>query len=99
MDMRKIGFTALVAFISAFAAVGTFNYFGWNKQQVAIVDNTNPARFAAYSSSGQAQPIDLRYAAATSTPSVVHIKSTIKAERVSMRGQQDPFQDLFGNDF
>jgi len=99
MNIRKIGFTALVAFISAFAAVGTFNYFGLNKQQVAIVQNSTPAQLAAFARSSEAQPIDLRYAAATSTPSVVHIKSTFKAERVTMRGQQDPFQDFFGNDF
>jgi S1-C subfamily serine protease len=44
-----------------------------------------------------AQPIDFRYAAAASTPCVVHVKSTFKAERVSMRGPQP--QDLFGDQF
>ena len=100
MSIKKIGFTAFVAFVSAFAAVATFNYLGWNKQQVAIVDSNNtPAKFAAYSKNVEAQPIDFRYAAATSSPSVVHIKSTFKAEKVSMQGQQDPFQDMFGNNF
>lgn len=99
MNIRKIGFTALVAFISAFAAVALFNQLGWNKQEVAIIESGTPARLAALSKSNEVQPIDFRYAAATSTPSVVHIKSTFKAEKVSMRGQQDPFQDLFGNDF
>ncbi len=98
MSIRKIGFTAFVAFVSAFAAVATFNYFGFNKQQVSIVEGT-PAKFAAYEKSNTSQPIDFRYAAATSTPSVVHIKSTFKAERVTSNGYQDPFQDLFGNDF
>ena len=99
MNIRKIGFTALVAFVSAFAAVATFNYFGWNKQQVSVIENTTPATLAAYARSSESQPIDLRYAAATSTPSVVHIKSTFKAEKVSSRGNHDPFQDFFGNDF
>ncbi len=99
MSIRKIGFTALVAFISAFAAVATFNYFGFNKQQVSILEQPAPTRLAGYAPSTMAQPIDLRYAAATSTPSVVHIKSTFKAEKASLRGQQDPFQDFFGNDF
>jgi Do/DeqQ family serine protease len=99
MRMKKIGFTALVAFVSAFAAVATFNYFGLNKQQVAFVQQQTPASFAAYSRGNESQPIDFRYAAATSTPSVVHIKSTFKAEKVSMNGNQDPFQDFFGNDF
>src|SRR5688500_1562460 len=97
MNIRKIGFTAIIAFISAFGAVATFNHLGWNKQQVAIVENAIPARLAAYSSNAS-QPIDFRYAAATSTPSVVHIKSTFKAEKVSSRGR-DPLQDFFGNDF
>jgi len=96
---KKIGFTALVAFVSAFAAVATFNYFGLNKQQVAFVQQQTPASFAAYSRGNESQPIDFRYAAASSTPSVVHIKSTFKAEKVSMNGNQDPFQDFFGNDF
>lgn len=97
MNMRKIGFTALVAFVSAFAAVATFNYLGLNRQQVSIVENT-PAKFAAaVQRSNASQPIDFRYAATASTPSVVHIKSTFKAERVT--GYNDPFQDLFGNDF
>jgi len=97
MSIRKTFFTALVAFISAFAAVATFNYFGLNKQQVSIVEGT-PAKFAAYERSNVSQPIDFRYAAAESTPSVVHIKSTYRAEKVAY-GYQDPFQDLFGNDF
>jgi len=99
MNIRKIGFTAFVAFVSAFGAVATFNYLGLNKQQVAIVEQGMPAKFAAYERSNSTQPIDFRYAAATSTPSVVHIKSTFKAERAASNGYQDPYQDFFGNDF
>ena len=100
MSIRKIAFTAFIAFVSAFAAVATFNYLGWNKQQVSVIETANtPAKFAAFSKSNEAQPIDLRFAAAVSTPSVVHIKSTFKAEKVSSLRGQDPFQDMFGNDF
>lgn len=100
MSFRKIGFTAVVAFISAFAAVATFNYLGLNKQQVSVLQESLPARLAAYERSTASQPIDFRYAASTSTPSVVHIKSTFKAERMtSGPGSGDPFQDLFGGDF
>ncbi|HLP51806.1 MAG TPA: Do family serine endopeptidase [Chitinophagales bacterium] len=95
--MRKYGFTALVAFVSAFAAVATFNYLGLNRQQVSIVEGGTPAKLAAaIERTNATQPIDFRFAAAESTPSVVHIKSTFKAERVT---SNDPFQDLFGNDF
>ena len=99
MSIRKIAFTALVAFISAFAAVATFNYFGLNKQQVSIIEQNSPAKFAAYQRNNSAQPIDFRFAASTSTPSVVHIKSIFKTERVASNGYQDPFQDFFGNNF
>src|SRR3954464_11563640 len=98
MNIRKIGSTAIIAFLSAFAAIGTFNYLGWNKQQVSVAGISNtiaPARYAAYTSSTQTQPIDFRYAAANSTPSVVHIKSTFKMEKVSSRGG-NPLEDFFG---
>ncbi len=97
-SMKKIAFTAIVAFVSAFAAVATFNYFGVFNQQVSIVQEQTPAQLANFTISNAAQPIDLRYAAATATPTVVHIKSTMKVEKTSMRGN-DPFQDFFGNDF
>lgn len=97
-NMKKTAFTALIAFVSAFVAVATFNYFGFFKQQVAVVQQPAPAHLTNYSISNSAQPIDLRYAAATATPTVVHIKSTMKVEKTAMRGN-DPFQDFFGNDF
>jgi Do/DeqQ family serine protease len=102
MNIRKIGFTAFIAFVSAFAAVAIFNKIGLITQQVQIVESNNtPAKFAALpASKSEVQPIDFRYAAATSTPSVVHIKSTFKAEKASYRGNsRDPFRDLFGDDF
>lgn len=100
MNFKRTVLTATVAFASAFAAVGLFNYLGWNKQEVSIIEN-NTGKLVNYVPSGTAvQPIDFRYAAATSTPSVVHIKSTYKPEKAtSQRNSRDPFQDLFGNDF
>jgi serine protease Do len=97
MSFKKNGSTALVAFISAFAAVAVFNYFGLNKQQVNILEQTPKAKVAAYVNTGSAtQPIDFRYGAATSTPCVVHIKSTFKPQRTSLKNDQ--FRDMFGND-
>ncbi|MES2621709.1 MAG: trypsin-like peptidase domain-containing protein, partial [Bacteroidota bacterium] len=93
MNIRKIGFTAMVAFISAFAAVATYNYFGY--KEVSVIEKAAPMKMVAYNNVNAGQPIDLRYAAATSTPSVVHIKSTFKAEKVSLGGAQDPFGDFF----
>ncbi|MCW5906916.1 MAG: Do family serine endopeptidase [Chitinophagales bacterium] len=101
MALRKTIFTALVAFISAFAAIGVYNQLGWNKQQVKIVEQSTPAKLAGYTSvSGSTQPIDFRYAASAATPTVVHIKSTTKPQKpTSNRGGYDPFKGLFGDEF
>ena len=100
MSFKRNGSTALVAFISAFAAVAVFNYFGLNKQQVTFVEQTPKGKLAAYMSShAETQPIDFRFGAAASTPCVVHIKSTFKPQKTAYRGGQDPFQGLFGQDF
>ncbi len=98
MNTKRTGFTALVAFVSAFAAVAAFNYLGLNKQQVNIMEQATPAKLAAYTEAKTGlQPIDFRFAAAASTPCVVHITSTFKAERTSYN--QDPFGGLFGGNF
>ncbi|MCS6935829.1 MAG: Do family serine endopeptidase [Chitinophagales bacterium] len=95
--MNRLFVTALVAFISAFAAVGLYNYMGWNKPQV-IINDTTPAKLASYAPARtEVQPIDFRYAASVATPTVVHIKSTYKAEKPTTF--RDPFRDLFGDDF
>lgn len=102
MNTKKIGFTALVSFISAFAAVAVFNYFGFNKQVVNFTQSPIPAKYTSYNmAKTEMQPIDFRYAAAASTPCVVHITSTFKPERTAYKdnGQQDPFKQLFGNNF
>lgn len=99
MNIRKTAFTAAVAFVSAFAAVAVFNHLGWNKQEVSFVQANPGAQLTAYSGSrSEAMPIDFRYAASASTPAVVHIKSTFKAEKTSLRSN-DPLRDLFGDDY
>lgn len=99
MTFRKTVFTAFVAFVSAFAAIGVYNYAGLNKQEVKFVGEASPARFAAYSHTGGTQPIDFRYGASVATPAVVHIKSTIKPEKPAANKNYDPFRGLFGDDF
>lgn len=98
MNMKRTFFTALVAFSSAFAAIGVYNYLGWNKQQVVINTESTPAKLAAMSPArSESQPIDFRYGASVATPSVVHIKSTYKVEKTT--SYRDPFKDFFGDDF
>lgn len=98
MNMKRTFFTALVAFASAFAAIGVYNYLGWNKQQVVINTESTPAKLAAMSPAlSESQPIDFRFGASVATPSVVHIKSTYKVEKTT--SYRDPFKDFFGDDF
>lgn len=100
MEIRKIVPTALVAFLSAFAAIGVYNQLGWNKQEISINEAGTQARAVNYISKSDAQPIDFRYGASMATPSVVHIKSTILPKKTSMPNKNyDPFRDLFGDDF
>lgn len=98
MNTKKIALTALVAFVSAFAAVAVFHVSGWNQPKVSFVEKA-PVQLASYSMPrGGGQPIDFRYAAAASTPCVVHIKCTVKPQR-PVYNNYDPFKNLFGNDF
>ncbi len=100
MSLKRNGTTALVAFISAFAAVAVFNYFGLNKQEVNIIEQTPKGKLAAYVPVTSAtQPIDFRYSASAATPCVVHIKSTFRPEKAAYRNNEDPFSQLFGNGF
>jgi Do/DeqQ family serine protease len=101
MALRKTVSTAAIAFVSAFAAIGIYNYFGLNKQEVKITEQSTPVKYAAYSSAGTTQPIDFRYGASVATPAVIHIKSTIKPQKPANYSNKgfDPFRGLFGDDF
>ena len=98
MNFKRIAFTVMISVVSALGAVTVYQHF-FPMERVAIVDSTLPARFASLPMNAtNAQPIDFRYAAAASTPCVVHVKSLYKAERTAY--QRSPFpQDMFGNDF
>ncbi len=99
MNYRKIVFTALVSFTSAIAGVYVFNTYFNNAPKIVYTENPAKVQYASLPNTRSAQPIDFRYAASTATPSVVHVKSVIKAEPVVMRGGRDPFRDFFGDDF
>lgn len=98
MNLKRIAFTVFVSVVSALGSVIAYQHYF--PQSTAMVQTTIPTRLAsmALMNTSSAQPIDFRYAAAASTPCVVHVKSTFKAEKVAY--QRSPFpQDLFGNDF
>lgn len=98
MNIRKTVFTVFVSVFSAVGAVMVYQHY--NPVQISYVQAPLPVKPASYAlmNSSSAQPIDFRYAASASTPCVVHVKSTIKTERVAY--QHSPFpEDFFGNDF
>ena len=99
MNFKKFAFTVFVSVVSALGAVMAYQHYFPVVDKITYIDNNAPIRRAsmAMMNTTSAQPIDFRYAAAASTPCVVHVKSTFKAERVAMRGQQP--QDLFGDQF
>ena len=100
MRLGKSISTALIATSSAFVAVAIYHFSGLNKQQVKIIEQTPPIQAVNYAyAKGEVQPVDFRYAASLATPAVVHIKSTYKPERTSSLRGNDPFRDLFGDDF
>lgn len=100
MNLKRTAFTALVSVVSALGALAVYQHYFAPPTRITYVESAPAARLASYSSgSSSAQPIDFRYAAATSTPAVVHVKSTFKAAPVAMRRGRDPYRDLFGDDF
>jgi serine protease Do len=100
MNFKKFAFTVLISVASALAAViGYQHFYGFTDKVSSYMPVSVPARLASLSltNGSSAQPIDFRYAAAVSTPCVVHVKSTFKAEKVSYQGKNQ--QDMLGNDF
>jgi serine protease Do len=100
MNLKRIAFTVCVSVVSALGAVTVYEHYSPASIQTAM-SAPIPARLASLSlmNTSAAQPIDFRYAAAASTPCVVHVKSTFKAEKVAYQ-KNSPFpQDMFGNDF
>ena len=99
MNFKRIAFTVLISAVSALGVVIAYQHY-FPISNMANIQSAIPTRLASMSlmNSASAQPIDFRYAAAASTPCVVHVKSTFKAEKVAYQRGPNP-QDLFGNDF
>jgi Do/DeqQ family serine protease len=98
MNFKKFAFTVFVSVVSALGAVVAYQHYFAPIEKITYIDNNIPIRRAsmALMNTTTSQPIDFRYAAAASTPCVVHVKSTFKAEPVSLRNRQ---QDQFGDQF
>ncbi|MBK8488377.1 MAG: trypsin-like peptidase domain-containing protein [Chitinophagales bacterium] len=100
MNTKQFFTTALVAILvsaATFFALDTF------RGEIPITNNSNsgnPYQFANMSfpvaPSGMA-PVDFTYAAAISTPAVVHVKTTYN--RNATNANNDVMKQFFGNDF
>jgi Do/DeqQ family serine protease len=97
MNIKHLASIIIASILSAFFAIWGYQKFFPAKTTVQIVEET-PSKLTSFYSPGTVQPADFRYAASVTTPTVVHIKSTYKADPVNFRGR-DPFRDFFGDDF
>lgn len=99
MNFKRSFFTVVASVVCALGSVMAYQHY-LAPERITYIDNNIPVHrtaMAAMMNTSSSQPIDFRYAAAASTPCVVHVKSTFKAEPVAMRGGRP--QDLFGDDF
>ncbi len=99
MSFKQFSTIVLASAVSSVVAVFAYQKFFPQKNTVQVVEQT-PVKYTSFSTDvvGALQPVDFRYAAATTTPSVVHIKSAFKVEQVRFN-QRDPMRDFFGDDF
>jgi len=99
MSFKQFSTIVIASAVSSVVAVVAYQNFFPQKNTVQIVENA-PVKYTALSAEnvGTLQPIDFRYAAATATPSVVHIKSAFKVEPVRYN-PNDPMRQFFGEDF
>ncbi len=99
MSFKQFSTIVIASAVSSVVAVVAYQNFFPQKSTVQIVENA-PVKYTALSAEnvGALQPVDFRYAAATATPSVVHIKSAFKIEAVR-HNPRDPMRDFFGDDF
>ena len=97
-QLKKIGFTVLVAVASSVITVTAIQFFNHSGNYSSLQSNL-AAKFAAFNPSNftGVGPVDFKYAAAITTPTVVHIETTYAPKNYG--GDSNPFKDFFGNDF
>jgi len=96
MKFKKLILNALLMMIMAFSAIFIYDHYFDNDPQSPIRSQTEkleiPARMASYAMTApHREPIDFTYAAAISTPAVVHVKKTFTMEYASI----NPFEGFF----
>lgn len=101
MKVKNLFVTALIAIVSTVATLAMYEKFyngdfGGRSNALANPFQLTSANFPV-APSGMA-PVDFTYAAALTTPSVVHVKTTYK-QTGSAGTQDDIFRQFFGDDF
>jgi len=98
MKLKMILFTAVIAMVSSVASLVVYEKFLGENDGVNGLNN--PYQFTSanfpVAPSGMA-PVDFTYAAALTTPSVVHVKTSFKQS--AYNGNDDVFRQFFGDDF
>ena len=92
----------LVGLLSSATTLAGFKLLGSDSERDVIIKETPSESLARFTSSGApaGSPGDFVYAAEASTPTVVHIKSTMtRTSRGSQADIPDIFRDFFGDDF
>jgi len=99
MKVGKIGITVLVAVISTLATLVIYNRFA--DGEAGDQAFANPWKFTSanfpVAPNGMA-PVDFTYAAALTTPTVVHVKTTYH-QKSGYDTQTEIFRQFFGDDF
>ncbi len=100
MNLKNLFLTAGVAIVSTIATLVTYEKF-FNRDFAEGNSLSNPFQFSSLNfpvaPSGMA-PVDFTYAAALTTPSVVHVKTTYK-KTGGTTSQDDIFRQFFGDNF
>ena len=101
MNWKTLITMTLVSLISAVSAVGLYSWLQPEPevQQVSSNSNTKLARYDAPILVPSGQPVDFTFAAALSTPAVVHVKTTYAPKNVNSNRSLDYIlRDFFGQD-
>ncbi len=103
MNLKNV--LAVVAISATTAILSVWGFSKYNDYQRAGIQDTGklPVNYAGFfdKNNNMAATIDFTPAATSATPAVVHIKTKTKARQVSntQRQRNNPFADLFGDDF
>jgi serine protease Do len=105
MRLRQFMMLALVGIISAVSAVGLYKILEPkedNSTPVGEYNQPSPSSLVKYLppvTGLPAQPVDFTVSAAITTPAVVHVKTSYKAQTQRKTSPLDLFRDFFGEEY